>query len=570
ALPTELLSYIFLLGFDNGIDPARPFKRRELESELNFEVRVSHVSRLWRSVALRTPALWTGIRLRKPAHLDRAVQFVVRSRNQPLDILLDTVAEADYEPGHRLGINEFDAGFRAAIDHTRRWRSLIVKVCDLPCKERARANLRDCPPIPRLETLQLWHVQDWSDAANMIQATRKPPIPILSDHVPSLLNASLVGVNLAYNQTHYLAGLRQLELALHAEFCRPTSAEFDSILRACPHLHRLSLHYSGPRVDPDADPADAPAIRLERLSELALTNMDVDVVAHVVRRLAMPNLRALELELPALQEGLDFSPVLDLLLADPANPAFPRLETLLVADLACEPTAWAHLLASVPALRHLQVDFTTVGDAFFAPLLHHHHHHVHLPAPTSPDAPTPRNAILLPVLEVLKVSGLPSARLRELAEFRREAGCGVPHFCVHLRSVDEDTDRLQDDGFDVSYFGIEEAVEADEEDGEEYSDEEGEEESEQEGGGQEGDEDGDAQADEEAEVQPPETSSPEATHVGEGDYGPAAYDTASTSDLGEDDEDDDDDDTHTQAGSVEPESSGAHYDTHDLYKYAMV
>ena len=251
ALPVELLAHVFLLGYDNGIDPHRPFKRRELEPDNNWEVVVSHVCNHWRNIALSIPQLWTNIRLRKLNHLERGRLYVERSRKAPLDILVDTVAADEYaeaEPGSLLGIKEFDAAFKVAIEHTERWRSLIVKVCDLPCKGRARANLRDCPPIPKLQTLQLWHVQEWEDTNNMLNATVVPPIPILNDYVPDLLNASLVGVNLAYDKTSYLKGLRQLELALHSHNCRPTSEEFESILRDCPDLERLSLHYSGPQV----------------------------------------------------------------------------------------------------------------------------------------------------------------------------------------------------------------------------------------------------------------------------------------------------------------------------------
>ncbi|KZV70222.1 hypothetical protein PENSPDRAFT_651744 [Peniophora sp. CONT] len=512
ALPVELLAHIFLLGYDNGIDSRRPFKRREIEPESNWEVIVSHVCRHWRNIALDTPQLWTNIRLRKLNHLERGAEYVRRSRKASLDILVDTVDPQEYaeaEPGSLLGIKEFDDAFKVAIEHTERWRSLILKVCDLPCKGRARANLRDCPPIPNLQTLQLWHVQQWEDTNNMLNATVVPPIPILGDYVPSLLNASLVGVNLAYDKTSYLKGLRHLELALHSHNCRPTSEEFESILRDCPDLERLSLHYSGPQVDHTHHGAQ---VRLERLRELSLVNMDLEVLQHVVRRVAMPNLVSLELDLPEMPDagGLDFTPVVEYL-AMLTAPAFPLLEHLAINALACSLPSWTSWLPVLPRLRTLELDFSEgrLPHTFFDPLCAPAHGVPTHPAPAaaSPGSPAPLSPgsgspprspsptspvgissagtspivssvpgpqVLLPHLEELKTKGLESSHLMRFAAFRRSADVRVPKFLVHIKSVDPDTDALERD-HEVKYFGLEDVVDEDEDEEEEYSEDEGEE-----------------------------------------------------------------------------------------------
>ncbi|KAI0322024.1 hypothetical protein OF83DRAFT_1167929 [Amylostereum chailletii] len=524
-LPVEILSRVFLLGYTETIDLARPFKRRPLEADTNFEVLVSHVCSHWRRVAFTVHALWTNIRLRKPAHLHRATEFVKRSLNAPLDILVDSVAAKEHVPGRTIGIEEFDKAFLIAMDQSTRWRSLIVKVCDVPCKERARANLRDCKPIPNLEFLQLWHVQDWERAQDMFVATAKPPIPILSDYVPNLLYLSLVGVNLAWSVTSYIAGLKYLELALHSEGCRPSPREFENMLRQCPDLERLRLHYSGPRL---LEPLPEDIVHLNNLTELAFTDMDVDVLCYVMRIVKMPNVKLLELELPEQ----DFTPFLERL-GQEQEPSFPRLERLRVVALECDEKAWNNWLPTIPALTYLEVDFRRVSLNLFDALV------TPIPIPTAPvsvedstasveaaparldgepassassstvtvvaippagvtstssphtpisaiavssnlPAPPPNNTnhsagkdktpdkvkpvfypVRLPHLDSFKVAGLPSTSLSRFVEFRKKAGFKVPRLIVHIKSMDEETDKLQDE-IPLEYYGVSDPEDEDE------------------------------------------------------------------------------------------------------------
>ncbi|TFY75810.1 hypothetical protein EWM64_g8200 [Hericium alpestre] len=380
-LPVELLSRIFLLGYSDGVDPARPFKRKTVE-----------------------------------------------------------------------GLN---------------W-------------ERARAST--VADRPQLESLQLWHLQEWATSQNLFTATAKPPVKILNDDVPSLVNLSLVGVNLAWSQEEYLVALKQIEFALHSEGVRPSVKEWETLLRDSPDLERLSLHYSGPRID---GPWSSSPIELRVLRELSFTDMDPDVLCITMEHLSLPTLRVLELELPEQ----DFSAFLELV-SNAETPYFPLLDTLRVSALDCSTEAWSKFLLAVPKLSFLETDFRRVQHDFFQILF------TKVPRSeepvsgtsesaieekrTSPDPPThsvggksvddPPYNVLLPSLAVLKVAGLPADRLLAFVDFRRMAGYPIPRFMVHNKLTSGEMSALEQAQVAVEYYQYSDDEEEEEEEEEEDED----------------------------------------------------------------------------------------------------
>ncbi|KAA1469951.1 hypothetical protein DENSPDRAFT_879340 [Dentipellis sp. KUC8613] len=479
TLPVELLSRVFLLGYSDGVDPARPFKRKTIEG-LNFEVIVSHVCRHWRAVAVKTPGLWTSLRMRKPSHLDRGREFVKRSRYCLLDVMIDFVARKDHIPGRTLCFDHFHEAFDIAEGHAMRWRSFLLRLCDLDCKAGARARLHGCAPVPMLQSLQLWHLEDWGTSQNLFVATAKPPVQILNNDVPSLKNLSLVGVNLAWSQEHFLVDLEQIEFALHSEGVRPSVKEWEELLRASPNLWRLSLHYSGPRVE---GPWTTSPIPLAHLSVLSLTDMDPTLLCSVMQHLAMPALRTLEMELPEQ----DFTAFVDLI-SDAQAPYFPVLEDLHISALDCSVESWGKFLRTIPKLSYLEADFRRIENDFFDQLFtkvtrsdepeastsaaeqSNPATHTSLNSATEPS--NPFYDVLLPRLRVLKVAGLSAQNLLAFVTFRKTAGYPVPRLVVHDKMGIDDMNALQEARVDVEYYQYsddddDEEGDEEEEDGEE-------------------------------------------------------------------------------------------------------
>ncbi|ETW81607.1 hypothetical protein HETIRDRAFT_475042 [Heterobasidion irregulare TC 32-1] len=471
-LPVELLTRIFCLGYEHVVDPDRPFKRRPREHGTNFEVLVSHVCHHWRTIALQTPSLWTSIRMRKPVHLERSQQFILRSRSRPLDIFIDTVSLPDHVPGHTLSRTEFHPAFDVVDPHSARWRSLILKVSDLVCKAGARDRLHATGPVPNLESVQLWHLEKWDSLQNLAAQTARAPVPVLCSDATAIKDLSLVGVNLAWalHATPYLAGLRSLELKLHAEPTRPTCDQWEAILRASPDLERLALHYSGPREDVQwsTDP-----IPLPRLAELSIHDLDPDMLCLIMRNMAVPALRALELELTQ-QDDTDFSAFMGALVDD-GVPHVPELRHLRVAALDCSTQSWHTFLKSVPKLTHLEIDFRRMQDELFHTLSLTDAHacngnpsalSIHSEPPAEADsAPAPESQdpgketqsradyVLLPALETLKIAGLSGDYIRDFLEFRAVNGRPIAHVLLHRYARDEDTDALRENqNSHVDYF----------------------------------------------------------------------------------------------------------------------
>ncbi|KAJ6621812.1 hypothetical protein B0H10DRAFT_1741571, partial [Mycena sp. CBHHK59/15] len=380
ALPVELLARIFILGAGyDYVYAESPFLLRPDEehcsvSTSDFQLLVSHVCRHWRQVALRVSCLWTSLHFREPAHIPRAQAFLSRcSASAPhlLDILVDTVSLEDHIPGVTLCRDEMRVIFDLICPQVKRWRSFHLKVRENECKLIAREHLSTCGPAPNLETLQLYHFEDYRTSQNLYFATYRTPVMIFDNVLPRLKNVSLIGVNLPWAHSPYLLGLRCLELALHPDSIRPPYEYWDTMLRRSPHLQRLLLHYSGPRVAGagSAWPSARDRIRIASLEELSLTDLDPDHLCLLLQHLELPGLQKLSLDLP----DQDFTAVVDLIAGGasgaPPVPALARLQVLRVTALECSPASWRALVRALTGLRTLEVDFTRVGDAFADVLL---------------------------------------------------------------------------------------------------------------------------------------------------------------------------------------------------------
>ncbi|KAF8645160.1 hypothetical protein AX16_007988 [Volvariella volvacea WC 439] len=321
SLPVELLTRIFVLGvqdespYHHSPFLLKPDQHYYSAPSSNFQLLVSHVCHHWRQITLRTPSLWTSLHFREPSHLPRAREFLARCAHSPrtLDILVDTVSQEDHIPGVTLYTEELHAVFKLVVPHVKRWRAFHLKIRDNDCKGIARLYLGSCGPAPRLETLQLYHFEDYRTVQNLYIATYRPPVVVFSNELPSLKNVSLIGVNLPWEKSPYLVGLQNLELALHSDNIRPPYEYWDSMLRGSPNLQTLTIHYSGPRAangEPKlAWPGSKERIYIQSLQELNLTDLDPDYLCLVMERLVLPGVKRLSIHLP----DQDYTPFIDLI-----------------------------------------------------------------------------------------------------------------------------------------------------------------------------------------------------------------------------------------------------------------
>ncbi|KAH6911451.1 hypothetical protein BKA70DRAFT_1384820 [Coprinopsis sp. MPI-PUGE-AT-0042] len=334
SLPVELFSRIFVVGasydylYHDSPFLLKPNKDYYPPPSSSFQTVVSHVCQRWRQIALRTSSLWSTIHLREPVHIVRATTYLQRCSTSSsiylLDILVDTVAHKDHIPGVTLCRDEIKPIFTLLMPHIAHWRSFHLKVRDNDVKLCARHFLGppSCPPAPSLETLQLYHFEDFQTPQNLWLATYRPPVEVFRNTLPRLRNVSLIGVNLPWMQSPYLVGLEKLELALHPDSIRMEYACWHRILTQSPQLRFLNLHYSGPRCDASLASSAAAGggqvgtgggggnpeelvwrdadekIVLRNLEELGLTDLDPDYLCELVQRLHLPAVRKMTWDLP--------------------------------------------------------------------------------------------------------------------------------------------------------------------------------------------------------------------------------------------------------------------------------
>ncbi|EAU86096.1 hypothetical protein CC1G_07175 [Coprinopsis cinerea okayama7 len=514
TLPVELLTRIFVLGagYDYLYEDS-PFLLKPNQDiyppPSSFQTLASHVCHRWRQIAIRTPSLWKTIHLREPVHIPRAKAYLERcsaSSNYLLDILVDTVAQEEHIPGVTLCREEINAIFELIIPHVAHWRSFHLKVRDNECKLSARHYLGSCGPAPRLETLQLYHFEDYRTAQNLYLATYRPPVVVFSNSLPRLRNVSLIGVNLPWTRSPYLVNLEKLELALHPDNIRPSYECWDHILRNSPNLQSLNLHYSGPRVDTGEDKLawheTSNKIILEHLTDLGLTDLDPDYLCDLMERLHLPNVKKITWDLcdqdyttfidlvtrktevtvmatpPATPpigsdsrskmsvSSLLSDTVLDRQVVSPSPttmsiytgplPNISKLETVVISALDCSLRSWKSLLGALEGLKRLEVDFSRLGPGFWSVLTGESEGGVKTMHTSKP--------LLVPKLEVIKVSGLPGTEIEREIKRRAVQSC-LRHWIVRwstaMKGEDSILDALAQNGCWVSEEGYTKVAEAD-------------------------------------------------------------------------------------------------------------
>lgn len=500
TLPIELITAIFVLGSESD-DPYvdSPFllktsQEYEPAPSSNFQVLVSQVCRDWRKIATEKQSLWTTLHFRHPSHIPRAKVFLSRAGTFKLfNIFINTVSAKEHTEGLNLFNDELDEIFQIIIPHIQRWRAFHLKIADNLCKGTARLYLSTCGGAPNLETLQLYHFENYKTPAQLLLATYRPPVIIFGNNLPKVKNISLIGVNLGWDNCPFLSNLNNLELALHSEDVRPNYKSWAKILQSSTKMKTMSLHYSGPKPFAFGDtgqpwPSREHRIRLQFLRELNLTDLDAKYLCDLMERMDLPNLRKLTLEL----SDQDYSPFITLLIGPsthptdvsaallssssdtfhpnatqdlpPSNPpitSLAKLQALTIRDLSCSLTSWVALLRSLEGLRTLEADFSRLDDGFWMAFTGEVEHMINTPVPSETMKRQP--TLVLPLLESFKLTGVSGRDIITALAYRHKHHCRTSLFSqewtigwsTRRRNKDRYLDALINRGFWVPVEGSE-------------------------------------------------------------------------------------------------------------------
>lgn len=329
ALPNELLSAIFELGYDaySSDDPASGNRL------IPFEFVVTHVTQHWRSVALACPFIWTKILIdtRNYHFRDLTTQYIDRSMTLPLNIRLLCFAP-DWE-GDGFDLNGI---MRILFATVGRWDRLRCEFNTLQDME----ELLDSLPLsaPTLRHLEI------RCHRNFERELMEPTYPrsVFTQGAPLLQSIHFFGITL-HSCFPPVSGVTHLHYQAPFENIRPTWAYHTfSDLTLLTHLVLSVINFT--------DWQDDLVLGLPSLTSLYLRSMwDYD---RVLKALAAPSLQSLYL---GSVDGVDLDRISLQFHSSPPGPRFPVLQYLTVQSFpngSIRVPIWNSFIAVLPSIRH--------------------------------------------------------------------------------------------------------------------------------------------------------------------------------------------------------------------------
>ena len=226
TLPLELLLMIFKFAcFTNNV------------SDTRTTIRLSHVSRSWRSICLASPVLWSRIAHHSPfgyrhsyIALQKVMTYIVRSGKSPLVLVLELYSKED-------------EGFQIICEHSPRWKSLFLR-CAQPLMPFISSRLRKAH-VPLLEFLCVEEVPTGSNREEDTSgpppaSTGQGPFSIFSGGSPSLHSLELRNGAVYYMRPVHLETVTTLHFGSAFNDLELTPSEIHALL-TIPNLTTLTI-----------------------------------------------------------------------------------------------------------------------------------------------------------------------------------------------------------------------------------------------------------------------------------------------------------------------------------------
>lgn len=331
-------------GVSNITDDGESNDNGDKNLSLPFQVRISHVCRRWRAIALDTPGLWTHLTFDDNTNdFERSSEWIRRSKSLPLDIEIDALLPEDamFDPDNDDQPDK-ELSEKIAADMKRaqellapvviRWRSFKLSVSLYEHMTLVLDALAQCSSAPMLETLHLYCHGENEDAD--FEEFNPPHLrkhyTLFNGLMPKLKDIVFWGVHVDWSMfiptaerdvqklssaPAFTTNLTKVELGYHTLDVRPSLEVFMNILRCAPRLDTLALSCSGPLM-PSPDAFVEP-LALPTLKSLRLAFLDLDHALILANVLYVPDLNRIELEF----EGDDYTPLLDVLLQPMKSPS---------------------------------------------------------------------------------------------------------------------------------------------------------------------------------------------------------------------------------------------------------
>lgn len=369
-IPPEILSHIFLLGSTCvSFGESTP-----------FPLLVSQVCGRWRDIALGNSRLWTTISCTRDTPRYPILKILLeRSRSQPLDLHFDFTFSKGYletypsplprssDPEHPFVNEEYESPFHLTdIDKISRRIDLLTTSLPLRTYSVTSNNysyislsIRSFPlgPAPHLIDFAISYIPGYEDISRC--GTIHVP---LNGVAPGLKSLSLRGVDMYWAASTFITGLTYLELRDHDNGIWMSYPKLQAILASNSSLETLVLDNSGSMGVADEWRVEE-VLELPHLTRLVFARQRAREGAAILRRLWLPGLKRLEVDLPVMGEERveeTHDEILRLFV-----PLVERLEILRIEEIHCSEGAVRSLLAALTSLRVFVLNFTksSSGDS---------------------------------------------------------------------------------------------------------------------------------------------------------------------------------------------------------------
>ncbi|EJD50379.1 hypothetical protein AURDEDRAFT_121544 [Auricularia subglabra TFB-10046 SS5] len=358
-------------AFDAGRSGSRDVERKLLAIVFTLAsahdaltaISISHVSRSWRDVALRTYAVWSSVDAVLGA--DGAAAFVQRSDASRLDIHIHFEIVQNDAP------NLIDSFLRCILPHAPRWRSLSM---DLPLASWMDAALDGFAAglTGAAVMLEFLHLRVNSNSekfgyfARRAEGHRPVPLPFTAKQLvldavpawqPNLFTPALTNLTLLNHRMPYAPGI----LAEYKNITiAPDLAELLELLQQCPRLHNLVISASAPT----RTHRIGPQIVLPELGTASFNTIDALTLGAFFEHVSAPQLDALDLE----WAGKAHVDVESFLVNLPI--IAPRLTSLRIATVAnISQQTWTAVFTGLRSLTHVTLEAIGTFSNAVPPLL---------------------------------------------------------------------------------------------------------------------------------------------------------------------------------------------------------
>ncbi|EJC97936.1 uncharacterized protein FOMMEDRAFT_46963, partial [Fomitiporia mediterranea MF3/22] len=466
-LPPEVLAYIFEIGTraeeaDESWDVEEDDGDEDYE-DLPFPVRMSHVCRRWRRIAINMPSLWTTLDFAEPRPFEKSRVWLERSKQAPLNLVIDlsvfddesdsdTDFQDDGEDRELVKDRQLSLDLNYILDliipHVSRWRTFELSVTLYKHIYLALKRLEKCPAdpgAPLLETFALFCHEDSDDfdADSFVFEEYREHILPFGGNAPKLIEAGLWGVHIdwklliplsersalssLYSTPTATTNLTDLEFAYHSRDVRPPYEEFITILRCAPNLTSLKLSGSGPA--PRQHGPAAQSLFLPNLRYLQLGFLEEDYACALLRLFYAPALKGICLD---FDEGIYNAFIRQLAAPMPLpDPQPPNFRDSKLSGIPCSAEIPQHFYSASPLLKRLYLNMNYLPPEFFSVLT---------AVPTRTDSTTTQPVTpLCKYLESLTISGISGNEL--VAFVKKRKSLGVP---IRELNIDE-TDIVTDE-----------------------------------------------------------------------------------------------------------------------------